>query len=858
MRHRWNEGDRPVAVPVGLALEQAGSSEPGLEVVLSHELVALLSEQLYQSPLKAIEELVVNAYDADALRCSAAIPALGSASVDIMLIIDNGAGMDHEGLKDLWHVGHSTKRSERIATIRKRKQIGKFGIGKLATYAIANRVTYVTKTEAGGILTTSLDFSRFESDPTGGRDPLHLAVTKIRPGAILDNKLLVDTMIDAGVDPSQFIEARSWTIVILEELKPKAQGLKLGRLNWILSTAMPLRGTFNLYLNGDQIVSSKEDYERVASFKISELPDNRLKGLEKSTGEKWIVDGESVRCASFPRGISGNVIVTRRTIFAGKSSDLGRSHGFFIRVLDRLVNLEDPLFGMRPLSYETFNRFRADVDVDDLDEWLTAPRESVESSPQMEALWSLLEELYYEARSRYKAWQTEQEKPEKQKPEHDRQPVDPRYLDDPIADVLSQSDQFETGTTDSGLTLPFEDPLRSPGVDADDEWFYLKIPADADIKRLIESAYSSRVARKYSYQTIKAGSTGRLVKFDPVGALFEINADHPLVRAHADSAAEPLLEDIVTAEALLEVYLREQGMRAEIIGEILERRDQLFRALTKDRTYSFAGIAGELRESASDERELEINLVLAARALGFVAKHISGANEPDGVARFLEYTSGEIKITLEAKASGSVPSLSAIDFSGLGRHVEDHQAQGCLLVAPSYPGSSKGDDAAAAKSAVQQRVSCWTVEQLARVVAAADHLHLNARNVLDIVLTAFTPVDVTAAIEKLLATPQEGSRELYRAIVDALKSLDSRLPGTQRNIHHIAAEVSRTEEFSNLRIEELTTAVRNVAGASQGALTLRDERLIVNTSIDELKLRLGGILGTSSTTRRKSTFRAEE
>ena len=33
-----------------------------VSVTLSNQLVRLLSEQLYQSPLKAIEELVVNAY----------------------------------------------------------------------------------------------------------------------------------------------------------------------------------------------------------------------------------------------------------------------------------------------------------------------------------------------------------------------------------------------------------------------------------------------------------------------------------------------------------------------------------------------------------------------------------------------------------------------------------------------------------------------------------------------------------------------------------------------------------------------------------------------------------------------------
>jgi hypothetical protein len=39
-----------------------GEKQCDVRVRISNELVQLLSDQLYQSPLKAIEELVVNAY----------------------------------------------------------------------------------------------------------------------------------------------------------------------------------------------------------------------------------------------------------------------------------------------------------------------------------------------------------------------------------------------------------------------------------------------------------------------------------------------------------------------------------------------------------------------------------------------------------------------------------------------------------------------------------------------------------------------------------------------------------------------------------------------------------------------------
>ena len=107
-------------------------------VVLSHELVGLLSEQLYGSPIKAIEELVVNAYDADAKECRIVVPSADN-DTDFMAVYDNGIGMDHQTIRDLWNIGRSRKREEQIEILRSRKQIGKFGIGKLATYSVATK-----------------------------------------------------------------------------------------------------------------------------------------------------------------------------------------------------------------------------------------------------------------------------------------------------------------------------------------------------------------------------------------------------------------------------------------------------------------------------------------------------------------------------------------------------------------------------------------------------------------------------------------------------------------------------------------------------------------------------------------------
>ena len=124
------------------AIDSNTSKVGDVEVRLSNELVHLLSDQLYQSPSKAIEELVVNSYDANAPSCLVYAPTPSSQDSQFIAVFDDGDGMDLNGLVTLWTVGVSNKKS-RVGK-NARKQIGKFGIGKLSTYTLANRVTYVT------------------------------------------------------------------------------------------------------------------------------------------------------------------------------------------------------------------------------------------------------------------------------------------------------------------------------------------------------------------------------------------------------------------------------------------------------------------------------------------------------------------------------------------------------------------------------------------------------------------------------------------------------------------------------------------------------------------------------------------
>ncbi len=822
-------------LPFYRSLESLGEvlGDP-LPVTLSPELVGLLSEQLYRSPSKAIEELVVNGFDADASESRVFVPTLGS-DTPIIVVYDDGSGMTYEGLADLWKIGRAKQRSGSLGRHKERKQIGKFGIGKLATYTIADSVTYVTKT-SDEHLGVTIDYRKFTSDQSA--TPTQIGLTVHRTGSIDPLwteerfRLAVESI---GLDLNHLTEQASWTIVILEDLKEKARAMQPGRLKWVLRTAMPLSTQFNLFLNKERVESSKEDYEKIVDFDICDLPKERLQALSKATQEEWtVVDGKLV-AESFREGIVGRAMAIRPPqTLTGKSEEMGRSNGFFVYIRERLINEESALFGLHALLHQVWNRFRADIYMDDLDKILTANREDIRDEKLYRNAQHLLLEVFNEARRRYEHEVDNQRKVSTIEDKYNW--VHERLVEHPTADSLLRYSQ--------GLE----------GGEPDDSWMYLKVDPHTNVKDLANSLYASvGQSRPYRYQTYRLGKTARIVSFDPSSSTFTINEDHELVHAYADQpGAQGLLKDVITSEALLEVYLREAGVEAHVIGDVIERRDSLLRSLANSHMYSLPALSEYILDSATNATHLEMAVVAGARALGFVAKHKGGSGEPDGVARFIDYPRGEQKIILEAKSSIGTPNAKDIDFAAISNHMERENASGCLLIAPNYPG---GDTGNVAMSAQSRKISCWTVGQYADVIRSAESRHITARQILDIVHGAFTPNDVDESVRKLLSEPSWERRELYRAIIRALREGKDRLVSSPRLIAVIASDVARMEGFQSIAEADVRQAVLELAGASMGALLVRHDAIVeLNVDYDELDRRVQMLTRMEGRPRRMGSF----
>jgi hypothetical protein len=269
----------------------AGQKTDDIDVRLSYKILDLFSTGLYASPNKAIEELVANSFDAGALKVAVFLPADFHDQGATIAVLDNGEGMDGEGLKRHWLIGKSNKRD--LSTLpRGRRQIGKFGIGKLATYVLANRLTHICKND-GKFYSTSMDYKK--ADERGDQELE--AKTPIRIGLRELSEEEAKQALAAWTATKAFKEshfklfgkgaAPSWTFAIVSGLKDKVHEIRRGVLHWVLRTALPLRDDFAIYLDGTKLEPSKAGKGRLKKWVLGKDIDDLPKPSPKdiSAGE---------------------------------------------------------------------------------------------------------------------------------------------------------------------------------------------------------------------------------------------------------------------------------------------------------------------------------------------------------------------------------------------------------------------------------------------------------------------------------------------------------------------------------------------------------------------------------------------
>ncbi|MEX2142645.1 MAG: ATP-binding protein [Pirellulales bacterium] len=822
----------------------AGTESEKIDVRLSYRIVRLFSEGLYASPNKAIEELVANSFDAGALRVAVILPQDFHEQAATIAVIDDGEGMDAPGLKLHWLIGKSVKRA--LSSLPKgRQQIGKFGIGKLATYVLANRLTHISK-RGGAFYSTSMDFA--DVDERGDEEVEPKTPIKIALRQLTENeakKALESWMRSTSFQQCGFTlfgknSTESWTFAILSDLKEKVHEIRRGKLEWILRTALPLRDDFAIYLDGEKLVPSKASKgritRRVLGKDIKELPKPapEVEAIEATVQPKEPEKRFALEHQAIGR-ITGYAEAYKDLLTTGKSEELGRSHGFFVYILGRLISAEDGHFGISPdeLRHGTFGRMRVVVHMDGLDEYLQSDREHIREGPVLKDAQNILRGIFNAMRPVIE--------------KHDAQ-------EEPGAKLARKL----AGSPASLARRPIIELVRA-ALNGQIRSRYVALPpATTKIEReRIVAALEKRAETPEQFIAgiafiYDATSDDGLAVYDAITGRLRINGLHPFVGAFFDEFTSKTsglpLEMFAMAEVLLESHLHQTGLKQDQIDTVMTARDQLLRyvALESGRRTALT-VANALRNAKNDEAELEIQVVEAFRSLGFDATRVGGKGKPDGVAKAHLSPDSANKprryaVTLEAKSKkreGAKLKTKSFGVSAIARQRDDYQCEHAVVVAPAFDHTA-GKEGALAKELRADRetshakgeprtITAIHVEDLARLVQFRPVKRIGLARIRELFQSCSLPEHCKEWVDKV--EKESVAKPPYRKIIDTIHALQKEFDLAAVEYGALRVALGReTPPYKVTTNDELIELCKAMAAMASYEITATDRTVELNQS----------------------------
>jgi hypothetical protein len=828
-----------------------GAHSENIDVRLSYKIVKLFSEGLYASANKAVEELVANSFDAGAQHVQVILSTNLHSQDATIVVIDDGEGMDPAKLKQHWLIGISNKR-QLSKLPNNRQQIGKFGIGKLATYVLANRLTHVSK-KKGKYYSTSMDYSiidtRVDKHEVEPKTPLKVSLRKLTEAE-------AKTAVKPWTDSKVFKEGgmplfgkgapASWTVAVMSSLKPKVHEIKPGGLEWVLRTALPLRPDFGIWLNGTKLVPSKQGKGLLKKWiigkDIAELP---RPGPKKAKAEEDI----NVPASSEHRFGLDVPNLGRVTGYAeayedpltekSKSDKLGRNNGFFVYVFGRLVNVVDDHFGIPPdeLRHGTFSRFRAVVYMDGLDDELRSNREAISEGPLLAAAQNVLRAIFNAVR-----------------PTIEQQEAD----EVPGAKLARKLASSPT----SLARRPIVDLARAV-LAGKAKSRYLLVPKASTAKQqetfladLEERAEDSNKFLSGLSVDYEGSAEAGIAQFNTETGHLRINAWHPFVATFYDEftgkdAGQPL-EVFAMAEVLAEAHLHAIGVKQDQIDDFVLLRDQLLRNLANESgRQSALAAASALRDARNNPDLLEEKLCDAFRSLGFEVTPIGGKGKPDGLATALlsadhKGNARQYSVSLEAKSkekdAGKV-SAKTVAIAAVVRQRDLYNCTHALVVGRAFP-TSQGDKSALAREIDDDRkktvalndpktITLITIDDLAAIVRLRPVKQIGLGKLQELFLNCRLPEESEKWVDAIRKTKVQ--KPPYKQIINTIAALQKDFK--QSSVKYAALRVELKHLTPSVKYEsdeELVDLCKAMAQMAPGAMYASSDSVELDQSAENV------------------------
>ena len=756
-------------------LSDAGREIEEIPVRISYEIIRLFSEGLYQSPHKAIEELVSNGYDADASRVHVLLPEQPENNIDVpapLWVIDDGHGMDVHGFRQLWWIADTTK--DGALPPSGRAPIGQFGIGKLAAYVLAWKLTHISCVD-DKLLLTEMDFHKVTGRQKEGSDPVQLSLREVDEVTAKMHLAEIEYR-----DPAawEFMfddkgQNRTWTAASMSDFRDLYNKLSTGRLRWVLSSGLPLHTNFQIWLNGERITSSKENLSEIRSIQIDkDLPDiGKIKGIAR---------------------------IHEKQLTTGKSEHIGRSHGFFIRVRERVINLEDELFGIQQPNHAAWSRFALEINADGLREHLLSSREGVRDSEEIRAFRKYLLDVFNRCRTAYEEWNRKENK----------------QLD--IIALLSENPSTH-------VTEPLIRSVRNT-VETGSESFYIGIPGDVIEENRSEwlMKYEKEVSEKPFDKTkfVRHGPNAPALRYDPVTRSLVVNADHPFVDklTDGDKHRNPA-KLFASSEVLLEGQLQDQGIDRAAIANFLRDRDRVLRLMAGDAPPTAVEVLRRLGAASEDHAALERAVGAVFQVLGFEYERKGGnAPGPDGVlyARLGRHkgTLADYRLIYDAKQTNH-PSVSAdkIDLASLEEFRKQKRADFGFFIATAYAAEMEPDGALNRRinSEKSRCLALLKIQHLNRLI----WLHYQHGVTLTELRTMFENAHTVPEVNNWIDSLESKLKKGIVPLSDLLHGLEREKsdPKAVPSVIAVRAKHQELQEFEPERLIARLKAVENIIGS---------------------------------------------
>ena len=583
-------------------------------------------------------------------------------------------------------------------------------------------------------------------------------------------------------------------------VEAKVHEIKPGVLGWTLRTALPLRADFGTWLNGRKLTPSKEGKGRLKRWilgkDLTELPRPSPRGITESEDQDSATSSEHRFGLNVPGlgRITGYAEAYKDLLTGGKSDDVGRSHGFFVYVYGRLLNVDDGHFGISPdeLRHGTFGRFRLVVHMDGLDDGLRSNREDVGEGPLLATAQDLLRAIFNATRPTIET--------------HDQS-------EEPGAKLARK-----LATSPASLSRRPIVELARAVAEGRTTTRYLIVPRHGSDERTQEflADLEQRAQKPEQFLTsvvvdLEGSSKDGIVRFDTTSGALRLNGWHPFVATFYEEFTNKRfgqpLEVFAMAEVLAEAHLYSIGVKSRAIEEFLTARDLLLRQLANESgRQSALAIANALSDARNNPSRLEECVCDGFRSLGFDVTPLGKNGQPDGVAIAHLSADGSgtprnYRVSLEAKSkesAGKAVSAKSVGIATVVRHRDKFDCDHAIVVGPAFPTSEgydsalgesiKGDRDASEAKGKQRTITLITIDELSKLVRLRPIRRVGLRRLRALFRECSLPEQSADWVESIRSKSVENPP--YRKIVATIAKLQKTYKQASVNYSALRVELS--------------------------------------------------------------------